>query len=156
MTTHRTIERIDPDDFLGCSTLTRIDHVDAHAFAPGGEPRDPLTWAREILEGPGAATRLRLRAGWTMLGIRLRHREAADVIAGWPVTHHDSAYVRLQAASPIGLSGELITRVAGDRVEFATLVRLGNPVARLVWAQVLPTHLSVVRSLMNGAAARAG
>ena len=130
MTTLHTVERIDPGD-------------------------DLLGWAREILEGPGAAVRLRLRAGWTMLGIRL-HRGARDAIAGWPITHHDREYVRVQSNSPIGLSGELITRMAGDRVEFATLVRLDNPAARLVWARALPTHLGVVRSLMDGAASRVG
>lgn len=156
MTTLHTVERIDPgDDLLACSTLSRIDHVDVHSLTSGDGPRDPLGWAREILEGPGAAVRLRLRAGWTMLGIRL-HRGAPDAIAGWPITHHNLEYVRVQSSSPIGLSGELITRMAGDRVEFATLVRLDNPAARLVWARVLPTHLGVVRSLMDGAASRVG
>ena len=151
----RIAQRTDPDaDLLACSTLTRVDHVDAHQLRTS-HAHSPAEWAREILEGPPAVTRLRLRLGWTMLGIRLRPA-GPDVIAGWSVTHRDAEYVRLQAMSPMGLSGQLITRVAGGEVTFATFVRLGNPVARRVWAKVLPTHLAVVCSLVDGAASRSG
>ena len=151
----RIAQRTDPDaDLLACSTLTRVDHVDAHQLRTS-HASSPAEWAREILEGPPAVTRLRLRLGWTVLGIRLRPA-GPDVIAGWSVTHRDAEYVRLQAMSPMGLSGQLITRVAGGEVTFATFVRLGNPVARRVWAKVLPTHLAVVCSLVDGAASRSG
>ncbi len=154
MTTTSTVQRVDADEaLLACTTLSRVDHVDVHTLSPTSALQTPEAWARIILEGPPAATRLRLRAGWTMLGLRL-HRGDADVIAGWRITHRDTEYLRLQASSALGLTGELVTRVTDDHVVFATLVRLGNPAARLLWARVLPTHLTVVRSLLEGAAAR--
>lgn len=149
---------IDPtkadDELLRCSTLARIDHVDAHVMhVESGALSSPEAWAREILEGTSAAMRIRLRAGWTMLGIGLHHGEP-DTIAGWPITHNSAEYVRLQGDSRIGLTGELITRVTRDGVVFATVVQLSNPIARSVWARVLPTHLAIVRSLLEDTAQR--
>ncbi|MFW0152888.1 hypothetical protein ACNUDN_24180 [Mycobacterium sp. smrl_JER01] len=115
--------------------------------------------------------RVRLHLGWTALGITLHrgavsiaphrgavsiapHRGAVDTIAGWPVSDSGVDYVRLQSDSRIGLTGELLTRVGDHDVTFATLVQLANPVARRVWASVLPAHLNIVRTLMQGAADR--
>ncbi|MGE2735534.1 hypothetical protein [Mycolicibacterium vaccae] len=151
------IERVDTDRaLLACCTLTRIDHADAHLLRADQMPaRTPQAWAREILESAPVATRLRLRTGWRSLSLRLHHGEP-DTVAGWPITADNDEYVRLHADSWIGLTGELVTRVGDDGVTFATFVRVANPVARLVWAKVLPHHLAVVRSLVEGAGRRAG
>lgn len=149
------VDQIDADSaLLACSTLPRVDHVDAHLLrTDGNTSRTPEQWAREILEHPPAGVRLRLRAGWTALGIALHHGRP-DTVAGWPVTGNTAEYLRLQSDSRIGLHGQLITRVCDRGVTFATLVALDNPVARMVWAKVLPGHLTTVRSLVEGAARR--
>jgi len=150
-----TVQRIDADDgLLACSTLPRIDHVDVHLLQCGATTT-PEAWAREILEGTSAAMRVRLRAGWTMLGIGLHHGEP-DTIAGWPITHNSAEYVRLQGDSRIGLTGQLVTRVTDDGIAFATFAQLSNPLARTLWAKVLPGHLTIVRSLLEGAVERIG
>lgn len=159
MTTSRrgTIDPIEAgDDVRRCSTLARIDHIDAHLMhVESGALASPEWWAREILEGTTAAMRVRLRAGWTMLGIGLRHSDA-NTVAGWPIAHSSAEYVRLQGDSRFGLTGQLITRVTADGIVFATVVHLGNPVARALWSAVLPTHLTIVRSLLHDAAERVG
>ncbi len=90
-----------------------------------------------------------------MLGLRL-HR-GPDTVAGWSVTHSDAEYSRLQANSRIGLTGQLVTRlVPADGVVFTTFVQLHNPVARALWARVLPAHLEIVESLVAAAVRRVG
>lgn len=145
----------DFDTLHACCTLARVDHVDTHLMrTDAARLRTPEHWAREIMEGPPAATRARLAAGWTMLGIRLHHRR--PVIAGWPITHSDGEYVRLQGDSMLGLKGQLVTRVVDDGVEFGAFVQLGNPAARALWKRVLPAHLEIVELLLGEAADRAG
>lgn len=155
MGTPQVVIRAEADDaLLACGALTRVDHVDVHRFtAAGAAERSPEAWAREILEATSAGMRGRLRTGWTMLGLRLRH-DAADTVAGWQITRNDADYIRLQADSRLGLCGRLVTHVTEDTVTFATLVQLNNPAARLIWNKVLPSHLSIVQSLLEGAAER--
>ena len=150
-----SVDRIEADDaLLACSSLPRVDHVDVHLLRVGRPPaRTPEAWAREILERTSATVRVRLCTGWTALGIRLHHGRH-DTVAGWPITVNTTEYIRLQGDSRIGLTGQLVTRVFDEGVMFATVVQLGNPVARLAWAKVLPAHLAMVRSLVEGAAER--
>ena len=144
------------DTLRSYCTLDRIDHADTHVVATErADHMTPELWAREILEGPPAATRAQLTAGWTMLGLRVHHR-GADAIAGWPIAYMEAEHVRLQGDSLIGLKGQLVTRVSDAGVEFATFVQLGNPMARALWTRVLPTHLEIVDSLLRGAAERTG
>ncbi|AFM19372.1 Protein of unknown function (DUF2867) [Mycolicibacterium chubuense NBB4] len=144
---------IESDTLLACCTLARVDHVDTHVL-PTARPtsRSPEMWMREILENTSAAMRARLTAGWAMLGLKL-HR--GDTILGWPISHNDAEYVRLHRHSPVGLTGQLVTRASGDGVQFATFVQLSNPAARALWRRVLPTHLEIVRSLLREAGERA-
>ncbi|MFB1294583.1 hypothetical protein ACAG24_003645 [Mycobacterium sp. pW049] len=111
-------------------------------------------WAREILENVSFIRQLSLRTGWTLLGIKLRHDDG-ETIAGWHVAHNDSEYVRLQADSCTGLTGELVTRVTDDGVVFATFVQLDGPVARFLWNRVPSAHLTTVESLVAEAGERA-
>lgn len=146
----------DTDTLRSCCTLDRVDHVDTHLLVTDDPfARTPEQWAREILEGPSAAMRARLTAGWTMLGLRVHHL-GPDAIAGWPIAHRDADYVLLQGDSLLGLTGQLVTRVTGGGVEFATFARLAHPVARTMWARVLPTHLEIVERLLREAAERTG
>jgi hypothetical protein len=159
MTAYRngTVDAVDADaELLQCSTLPRVDHVDVHLVHCDAAGRDsPESWAREILEHTSPAMRLRLRAGWTMLGIGLRHRDD-NTVAGWPITHSSAEFVRLHGVSRLGLTGQLITRVTDDGVVFATFAALSTPLARTVWARALPAHLTIVRSLLQDAAERVG
>jgi hypothetical protein len=151
------VESLDADDSLrDHCTLPRVDHVDAHLLRLD-RPADRTAeqWAREILEHTSAATRARLFSGWAMLGLRLRPGDPAT-IAGWPIADSDMKHVRLQTDSRLGLTGQLVTQVRSDGIVFATFARLGNPVVRALWARVLPTHLTIVRSLLRGAAERTG
>lgn len=152
----RLVRRVDADQtLLTAGALAHVDHVDVHEFPAAGRTRTPEAWSREILEGASAVMRGRLRTGWTMLGLPLQH-DAAGTVAGWQIAHGDAEMIVLRADSRLGLCGRLITHTTGDTVTFATLVQLNNPVARLVWGRVLPTHLGVVQSLVEGAAERAG
>lgn len=152
-----TVNRIDPDAaLLACTTLDRVDHVDAHLIhSRPASSRSPEQWAREILENVSKTRQLSLRAGWTMLGLKL-HIGDADAIAGWPIAHRDADYLRLRGDSLSGLTGELVTRVAGDGVAFATFVQLDGPVARLLWSRTVSLHLNIVRQLLTEAAERTG
>jgi hypothetical protein len=157
MTRHEngTVDVIDAStELLQCCTLPRIDHVDAHlAHCDSAARGSPELWAREIMECTSAAMRLRLRAGWTMLGIGLHHRDP-DTVAGWPITHNSAEYARLHSVSHLGLTGELVTRVDDNGIVFATFAQLDTPLARSAWARVLPTHLRIVRSLLQDAVER--
>lgn len=150
-----TVDRIDPDDaLLACTTLDRVDHVDAH-FLRTAITRSPAQWAREILENVSVIRQLSLCTGWTLLGIKLRHGDGMAV-AGWPIAHEDTDYIRLQGDSFTGLTGELVTRVIDDGVVFATFVQLDGAAARFLWNRVLATHLSTVESLVAEAGERVG
>jgi hypothetical protein len=157
MTLHQNgpVDAIDAStELLQCCTLPRVDHVDVHlAHCDSAAHESPELWAREILERTSAAMRLRLRAGWTMLGIGLHHRDP-NTVAGWPITHSSAEYARLQGVSRLGLTGQLVTRVNDNGIVFATFAQLSTPLARSVWARVLPTHLTIVRSLLQDAAER--
>ncbi|WP_234788633.1 hypothetical protein [Mycolicibacterium iranicum] len=149
------VVRIEPDDaLLACTTLGTVDHVDAHLL-DSDLVRSPAQWAREILENVSARRQLSLRAGWTLLGIKLRHGDH-DVIAGWPVAHCDTEYVRLHADSYTGLTGELVTRVTDGGIVFATFVQVDGPVARLLWDRALGAHLMIVPALLAQARERVG
>ena len=143
-----------PDTLYAYCTLDRVDHVDTHLLVTD-QPfaKTPEQWAREIMEGPSVAMRARLTTGWTMLGLRVHHR-GRDAIAGWPIAHRDTDYVRLQADSLLGLTGQLVTRVTEGGIEFTTFAQLDNAWARAMWARVLPTHLEIVERLLREAAER--
>ncbi|MDG4665341.1 hypothetical protein [Mycobacterium sp. 236(2023)] len=147
--------QIEPDDaLLACTTLDVVDHVDAHLLRTEVIQR-PEQWAREILTNVTAMRQLSLRAGWTLLGIKLRHADRT-AIAGWSVTHNDAEYLRLHADSLTGLTGELVTRSTDDGVVFATFVRLDGRVAQFLWDRAVSAHMLIVPALLADAGERAG
>lgn len=148
-----TVDRIEPDDaLLACTTLEVIDHIDVHLLRTDAR-RSPQQWAREILENASATRALSLRAGWTLLGIKLQYGDR-DAVAGWSVAHDDTEYIRLQSDSCTGLTGELVTRVTGEGVVFATFVRVDGAVARFLWDRALAAHLMIVATLLAEAGER--
>ncbi len=147
--------QIEPDDaLLACTTLDVIDHVDAHLLRTE-VVHSPQQWAREILTNVTAMRQLSLRAGWTLLGIKLHHGDP-EAIAGWRVTHNDAEYLRLHTDSFTGLTGELVARVTDDGVVFATFVRLDGRVARFLWDRAVAAHMLIVPALLAAAGERAG
>lgn len=152
---HPDVRRIHAGDALVAhSTLRRVDHVDAHSIRIDCQNTTPEQWAREILEHVPRTTRMRLHRGWAMLGLKLDHDDPAAV-AGWTVSESNANFVRLHATSRLGLTGQLVVRMADEGFEFATFAQLTNVGVRAIWAAVLPGHLDTVASLLSGAVDRA-
>jgi hypothetical protein len=129
------------------TTLGRLDYTDAFVLAGGAaRERTGEDWARAVLEDAPPALRQSLRRGWCALGLRLGSTRDERRVLGWAVRRRTPEHVLLGADSPLGLRGDVL---------FATLVQLGNPLARQVWARVIPTHQRVVATLIDGAAERA-
>jgi len=150
-----SVIQIEPDDaLLACTTLDVIDHVDAHLLRTEVD-QSPEQWTREILTNVTAMRQLSLRAGWTLLGIKLHHADRT-AIAGWPVTHNDIEYLRLHTDSFTGLTGELVTRVTNRGVVFATFVRLDGRVAQFLWDRAVSAHMLIVPTLLAEAGERVG
>jgi hypothetical protein len=142
-----------PADARALSTLSRIDYEDAFLVETGvAEGQTGEEWARLILEGAPIATRAALVAGWSALGLRLGSLQSDECVLGWALRHSTPGYALLAAGSHIGMPAELLFRPQPDTLLFATLVQHQNPVARAIWAPVVPRHQQIVRGLL----ARAG
>jgi hypothetical protein len=142
-----------PDDVVGYSELSSVEYTDCFLIAgirPG--ERSAEGWARHVLEGAPADTRSSLRSGWTRLGLRLQPFGAPGTVLGWEISRAEPDRILLGASSRIGMPGELFFERRADDVLFATLVHLGNPAARAVWAAARPIHLRVVEGLLTRAA----
>ncbi|RAV11638.1 hypothetical protein DQP55_13490 [Mycolicibacterium sp. GF69] len=136
--------------FLMPTTLGRIDYADAFEVRVR-RPRDrgAAAWMRLILEGAPLATRVRLLAAWSAIGLRLRVPGADGTILGWEIRAEDDDFVLLGAASSIGMPGQLSLRRREDGLLFATVVRHDNSVARTVWSTIEAAHVRTVRSLLR-------
>lgn len=71
------------------------------------------------------------------------------------ISENNTEYIRLQAVSRLGFTGQLVARTTDEGLEFATFVELRNVAARTLWATVVPGHLVTVASLLDKAAVRA-
>ena len=105
-----------------------------------------------MIEDAPASVRRQLRRGWRLLGLRLGPAGGAQRVLGWEIRRSTQDFVLLGAGSRIGMPGELLFRRGRDGLLFATFVQQRNPLARLLWAGVTPTHQRVVRSLLTHAA----
>jgi hypothetical protein len=136
------------------TTLPRVDYADAFLVDTTTTPDlDGEGWARAVLEGAPATTRHDLARGWFALGLRLRPVGSPGSVLGWAIRRSTSDSVLLGAGGRLGIAGELLFERHPDGLFFATFVRLGNPLARLIWARVGPRHRVVVRGLLRRAAA---
>lgn len=145
-----------PQSVTALSTLPRIDYADT--FFVDVDPtveRTAEQWAREILEGAPQATRTRLLAGWSSLGLVIGRGQSSDRVLGWQVLRRAPDVVLLGAESRIGMPAQLLITKDGETLVFATLVRFANPVVRALWAAVRPAHLRTVRELLEAARRRA-
>jgi hypothetical protein len=136
-------------------TLARIDYADAFVLETRhGDDRTPEEWARAILEGAPTALRTKLLLGWSAIGLKVAHGGSARSVLGWLVRASGPEFVLLGADSRIGMPGELLFLPGRDKLVFATFVQQDNFIARVVWAATEPTHVPVVRDVLEQAGRR--
>jgi|SRR5580658_7937628 hypothetical protein len=134
------------------STLARIDYDDAFLVETGqAQDRTAEQWARAVLEGAPQRTRNSLSKGWAALGLRLDATQPDRSVLGWEVRRSTPDLALLGASGRLGISGELLFSRQQDALLFATFVRLGNPIARGLWAPIAPRHVQIVRNLLEQA-----
>ena len=74
-----------PPEIRDLSTLARVDYADTFRVDVAASPRrSALEWARAVLDDAPLATRTRLLAGWSALGLKLAVTDPAAVL-GWRV-----------------------------------------------------------------------
>jgi len=145
----RVQEVVAPLEARRLSRLGCIDYADAVLVDIAPLPqRSAEGWARAVLEGCPSAVQASLSRGWTALGLRRGPSDAPDRVLGWAIGQRLGDAVVLEAASRVGMPAELLFQLRGDRLLFATFVRHDNPLVRLVWAGVIPTHRRTVRHLL--------
>ncbi|MFV1471813.1 hypothetical protein ABQE57_20335 [Mycolicibacterium elephantis] len=139
-------------DIRTVSKLSRIDYADAFLVdVASPHARSAEQWMRVILEDAPAVVRARLLSGWKSLGLR----DAAEPsLLGWQIADSAPDYVLLGRNSWIGMPGELLLRRTERGLLFATFVRFGNPIVRMLWAAVKPTHVQTVAALLEDAVRR--
>jgi hypothetical protein len=137
------------------STLSRIDYADAFfvSIVPD-RGRSGEQWARMVLEGAPRKVRVRLLRGWTLLGLKLARPRSGRDILGWRIRRNGPDFVLLEAGSRFGMPAELLFKRERHGLLLATFVQERNPLARLIWAKVVPAHQRAVRSLLAQAARR--
>jgi hypothetical protein len=144
-----------PDDVRALSTLAEVDYADAFLVPTAARPDwTAERWARAVLEDAPAAQRARLVAGWTALGLKVIPGRSESIL-GWQLRRYQPDVVLLGADSRVGMPGELLFAVRPEGLLFATFVHFDAAVTRAVWTGVAPTHVRVVRELLDSAAATA-
>lgn len=144
-----------PPDARALSTLPRVDYADAFVLPTGPHgARTAEDWARAVLEDAPLAVRKTLRSGWAALGLHLGRERPERSVLGWGIRVREPDVVLLGAASLIGMPGELLFRRERDSLLFCTFVRFAHPLARAVWAGVEPTHVRIVRQVLEQARSR--
>jgi hypothetical protein len=132
------------------STLPRIDYSDAFLVESASTRSwSAEQWARAVLEGASAAIKTRLLLGWSAIGLKPTARDSA--VLGWGIRASTPDFVLLGRDSLIGMPGELLFKCEPEALLFATFVHHANHMARAVWAAVEPTHVRIVRQLLERA-----
>lgn len=141
-----------PLEARALSTLAHIDYSDAFLVESGwAQDWSAEQWARAVLEEAPAAIRMKLLLGWSTIGLKPAARGS---LLGWEIRVNTPDFVLLGRDSLIGMPGELLFKREPKGLLFATFVHHGNPGARRVWAAVEPTHVRVVRHLLEQARRR--
>lgn len=139
-------------DTRSLSTLPRVDYGDAFLVDVASPlARSAEQWMRVILEDAPAVVRERLLAGWKSLGLKA---DSDGPVLGWQIRDSAPDYVLLGRDSWIGMPGELLLRRTEHGLLFATFLRFGNPIVRMMWAAARPTHVQTVASLLEDARRR--
>jgi hypothetical protein len=139
-----------PPESRALSTLPRTDYVDAFVVETGDDrARSGEEWARALLEDAESGTRTALLAGWRGLGLRLGSTRSERFVLGWEIRRSTPGHALLAAASPVGLSAELLFEPLERGCLYATLVQQETAAARVIWAGMAPVHVRVVRSVLE-------
>jgi hypothetical protein len=132
------------------STLAHIDYEDAFLVDVGAlEGRTAEQWARAILDDAPESLRLRLWAGWMMLGLRLGAPGSKRHVLGWEIRDKSPDFVLLGARSRVGMPAEILVKREPDGLLLDVFVQKNNPIARAVWAAIQPAHERIVPALLR-------
>ncbi len=136
------------------SRLSRIDYADAFEVDvnPGDRSLTGEQWARRMLEGTPRETQVTLRAGWTMIGLKLGPAGSPEHVLGWEIGDSGPDHVLLVADSRTGMPAELLFKPEGGRFLFCTFIRQANPLMKVIWWPVERNHVMVVPRLLDRAA----
>lgn len=135
------------------STFSHVDYEDAFLVETGpAQDRTGEQWARAILENAPIIMRTQLLWGWFALGLKLSCTRSDRFVLGWEVRRSTPDFALLAAGSRLGLPAELLFERHQHTLLFCTFVQQQNPIARAVWAPVVPPHRQVVRYLLERAA----
>lgn len=144
-----------PQAARALTTLGHIDYEDAFLVqTSSAQERTPQQWVQATLLDAPITVRLRLVAGWSAIGLKLGRGRCGRSVLGWQVRRGTPEFVLLGADSRIGMAGELLFKAEGHALLFATFVQHDNLIARATWAAVEPTHVHVVRALLEKASHR--
>ena len=150
--THLVRQVAVPAEARALSTLSRVDYADAFLVATrSAQDYTAEQWARLILMGAPLTVRARLLAGWSMIGLKLGRGGFTRSVLGWELRARTPEFALLHADSRIGMPGELLFKPSRDALLFCTFVQFGNHIAGTLWAAIEPTHVRVVRELLDGA-----
>jgi SnoaL-like protein len=134
------------------STLPRVDYSDAFLVEFGATQNwSAEQWARAVLDDAPVAIRTNLLLGWSAIGLKPATRGS---VLGWEIRVSTPDFVLLGRDSLIGMPGELLFKREPEALLFATFVHHANRIARKVWAAVEPTHVRIVRHVLELASRR--
>lgn len=137
----RSLSNMDSPDYASLFTATTAQAAD----------RSPEEWARAIVAGVPAASRLIV---WRAIcGLRLDPGASADHIAGWRIADRGETWLRAEAASSF-LTAHIVFQVDDRQLSFATFVRYDRPRAAVVWPPVAVVHHRAVPYLLRTAVRR--
>jgi len=142
-----------PEGVRDLGQLDRIDYFDSYLLT-GVPDRTAEQWARAMIEDSPAPMRTRLVIGWTALGLDLTLPTSDKGVLGWRIAHQTDEAIVLSAAGRLGLSGNLIFALRPEGLQFVTLIKQSNAVARSAWAKIESGHQAIVQSLLRQAGKR--
>jgi hypothetical protein len=146
---HR-IEPAEPVEIAG--EAFRSDYADSFELAPT-ELRTADAWARATLEQGPAALRSFVMFGWRfVLLLRLRPKDHANCIAGWPILLRTPETVVLGVESALLGRARLTFRASPDLVSASSNVSYERRGARAIWAVAGLLHRRILPYLLGHAA----
>ena len=137
-----------PPELVAAAGLPRVDFADTFALRlPPGSSRDPDHWHRALVTAGAPA--------WvgTLMAVRNRLAKAlgldtADATSPFTLLARDGALLVL-GADDKHLDFRAVLRVAGDELQFATVVHEHNATGRAYFTLVKPFHRRVVPALLR-------
>jgi hypothetical protein len=110
--------------------------------------------ARAVLEDSPTSIRTSLMSGWRAIGLTVGNGGSDRSVLGWQVRRCSPDFILLGADSRIGMPGELLFTRKRNALLFNTFAQHSNLIARTVWAATEPTHVRVVRYILEQASRR--